>query len=253
MNYLGAYRVQAYLKFLWQSSNQHGVHSPFVYQLVTRCFYNDQSYPAYEKLKAQRTDLLKALEMASLEKKDHKFQEIVPTTMMSLKRARLLNRLMRYLQVRRAIEIGTSFGLVSAAMATFNKADISNVQQYASAADITRQNFSSWGLNKVKVSSTDLSQMLESLGHTEKQLFDLVYINSQPEPQTSLKYFEQLLPYAHNESVFIIEDIHSSPKAQVSWETLRNHPEVRVSIDTFKWGLIFLRKEQVKEHFVIRV
>jgi len=28
-----------YLKFLLKSSNQHGVHSPFVYDLVTNCFY----------------------------------------------------------------------------------------------------------------------------------------------------------------------------------------------------------------------
>lgn len=29
-----------YLKFLWRSTNAHGVHSPFVYDLVTKCFYN---------------------------------------------------------------------------------------------------------------------------------------------------------------------------------------------------------------------
>ena len=32
----------AYLTFLWRSTNQHGVHSPFVYQLVTQAFYNQK-------------------------------------------------------------------------------------------------------------------------------------------------------------------------------------------------------------------
>ena len=36
---------EKYLLFLWKSTNQHGVHSPFVYRLVTQCFYNTQKIP----------------------------------------------------------------------------------------------------------------------------------------------------------------------------------------------------------------
>lgn len=32
----------SYLKFLIKSTNQHGVHSPFIYNFVTRCLYNKQ-------------------------------------------------------------------------------------------------------------------------------------------------------------------------------------------------------------------
>ena len=31
--------VQPYIQFLWNSKNAHGVHSPFVYSIVTKCFY----------------------------------------------------------------------------------------------------------------------------------------------------------------------------------------------------------------------
>nr|WP_314801154.1 hypothetical protein [uncultured Capnocytophaga sp.] len=34
-----------YLSFLWKSTSEHGVHSPFVYNLVTQCFYNSQKIP----------------------------------------------------------------------------------------------------------------------------------------------------------------------------------------------------------------
>lgn len=34
--------IISYLKFLIRSTNQHGVHSPFVYNFVTRCLYNKQ-------------------------------------------------------------------------------------------------------------------------------------------------------------------------------------------------------------------
>ena len=32
----------SYLQFLLKSTNQHGVHSPFVYSFVTKCLYNNQ-------------------------------------------------------------------------------------------------------------------------------------------------------------------------------------------------------------------
>ena len=32
----------AYLRFLFTSTNQHGIHSPFVYEYVTKCLYNKQ-------------------------------------------------------------------------------------------------------------------------------------------------------------------------------------------------------------------
>lgn len=43
-------KAGSYIKFLWQSKNAHGVHSPFVFELVTQCFYNK----GYEKDFASR-------------------------------------------------------------------------------------------------------------------------------------------------------------------------------------------------------
>ena len=38
-----------------------------------------------------------------------------------------------------------------------------------------------------------------------------------------------------------------------AWKIIQKHPQVTVTIDVFQWGLVFFRREQPKEHFVIRV
>ena len=43
-------KIKSYIKFLWNSKNEHGVHSPFVFDLVTKCFYDKSKYPEYSLL-----------------------------------------------------------------------------------------------------------------------------------------------------------------------------------------------------------
>ncbi|HET8753957.1 MAG TPA: class I SAM-dependent methyltransferase, partial [Salinimicrobium sp.] len=71
--------------------------------------------------------------------------------------------------------------------------------------------------------------------------------------EATLNYFEKLLPLAHNDSVFIFDDIHWSAEMEEAWEIIKEHPSVKISIDTFQWGIVFFRKEQEKEHFWIRM
>ncbi|MFD1079748.1 O-methyltransferase, partial [Longispora fulva] len=79
------------------------------------------------------------------------------------------------------------------------------------------------------------------------------YFDGNHQKKATLEYFEKLFPTAHNDSVFIFDDIHWSKEMEEAWEEIKAHPAVRVTIDTFSWGFVFFRREQEKEHFTIRV
>ena len=42
-------QVLLYLRFWWHSKNEHGVHSPFVFDLITKCFYYRSTHTIYNK------------------------------------------------------------------------------------------------------------------------------------------------------------------------------------------------------------
>ncbi len=83
--------------------------------------------------------------------------------------------------------------------------------------------------------------------------FDLIYFDGNHQKSATLQYFESLLPTAHNDSVFIFDDIHLSEEMEDAWKEIKKHPKVQVTIDTFYLGLVFFRREQAKEHFKIRL
>lgn len=58
--------------------------------------------------------------------------------------------------------------------------------------------------------------------------------------------------FSSNTCIFI-EGIHQSAENRNLWMDLIQDPQVIVSIDAFRFGLLFFRKEQLKEHFILRV
>ena len=57
----------------------------------------------------------------------------------------------------------------------------------------------------------------------------------------------------HNDSLIVIANIHKHRNCYKAWEKLVTHPKITVSIDLFCCGLLFIRKEQAKQHFYIRL
>ena len=131
--------LKSYLKFLWSSKNAHGLHSPFVYHLVSRCFYDTTVYPKYNLLKQYRKGLQdspEVLEVTDFGAGSRVFtsnrrtvQQIVSNAGITAKNGELLFRLSRYFQPQSILEIGTSLGLATAALAAGSpKATITSLE-----------------------------------------------------------------------------------------------------------------------------
>jgi predicted O-methyltransferase YrrM len=255
------YQIKAYLKFLLKSTNQHGVHSPFVFNLVTKCFYDKTIYKEYKEIEQYRTSLLKnknTIEVTDLgvgskttkhSKRD--ISQIAKNVSTSKRRAKLLYRLVKYFNCKNNLELGTSLGIGTQALSLGNpNGNATTIEGCPNLAKFSRENFKLHHLHNIEVITGDFSEVLKTL---KENTFDLVYFDGNHQKEATLNYFEALLSNAHNDSVFIFDDIYWSKDMTSAWEIIKQHPKVTVSIDTFYWGFIFFRKEQQKEHFTIRL
>lgn len=266
------FQIKSYLQFLWHSKNEHAVHSPFVFNLLTKCFYDRKSKPEYQVLKNYRNSLLennKTIEVTDFGAGSKVFKsntrainKIARTAGISPKRARLLFRIANYFQAdpsdsepaeQTILELGTSLGLATAALALGNpKAKITTLEGCSNTLSIANTQLQQFGLTHVNSVVTQFETYLDNLRLSPLD-FRLIYFDGNHSKKATLEYFELLLPSISNDTVWIFDDIHWSKEMEEAWKTIQKHPKVTVTIDTFQWGLVFFRREQPKEHFIIRV
>lgn len=261
------FQIKSYLKFLWKSKNEHGVHSPFVFNLLTKCFYDRKPEPEYAILKNYRNSLLEnknTIEVTDFGAGSKVFKsnkrpisKIAKTAGITPKRAELLFRIVNYFQPESILEIGTSLGLATSALALGSrslgtKAKIITLEGCPETAKTAQDQFGKFGLANVNSVVTEFNSYLSNFKPQTLNL-KLIYFDGNHSKTATLDYFELLLPTITNDSVWIFDDIHWSKDMEEAWEIIKTHPKVTVTIDTFQWGLVFFRREQPKEHFVIRV
>jgi predicted O-methyltransferase YrrM len=256
------FQIKSYLKFLWNSKNEHGVHSPFVFSLLTKCFYDKESKPEYSTLNNYRKSLLENKNFIDVTDfgagskvfKSNKRQiaKIAKTAGISKKRAELLFRVTLYFKPKNILEIGTSLGLATSAFAFGNpKAKITTLEGCPETSSVAKTQFQKFNFNNVENIISEFKQYFINL-NLETRSFQLIYFDGNHSKKATLDYFEYLLPTIDNDSVWIFDDIHWSSDMEEAWEAIKKHPKVKVTIDTFQWGFVFFRREQEKEHFIIR-
>jgi predicted O-methyltransferase YrrM len=258
------FQIKSYLKFLWHSKNEHAVHSPFVFNLITKCFYDKEFKPQYQVLKEYRNSLLEnntTIEVTDFgagckvfKSNTRQINKIAKTAGISPKRAELLFRITNYFQPETILEIGTSLGLATSALALGNpNSYILSLEGCNNTLTIAENLFNKKFSNiNYEFVNTKFDYLLKAF-NLQPTIFDLIFFNSNHSKTATLNYFELLLPTISNDAVWIFNNTHCSKEMEEAWAIIKKHPKVTVTIDTFQWGLVFFRKEQLKEHFVIRI
>ena len=81
----------------------------------------------------------------------------------------------------------------------------------------------------------------------------MVFIDGDHRENSLLENISMLSSSIQDDSIIIIDDIHLSQEMERAWKKIIAMPEVRLSIDLFRLGLLFFREEMQKQHLMLKI
>jgi len=81
---------------------------------------------------------------------------------------------------------------------------------------------------------------------------DMLYIDGDHRSKPTLSYLNAALPFLHEGSIVIFDDIHWNSDMEKAWQQITEKDALTVTLDLYQFGLAFLHKGQAKQHFRIK-
>lgn len=255
-------RISSYLSHLVKARTRHGVHSPFIYDLASNVLRVTDDRPEFAAIERLRDELLhsdRTIQVNDLGAGSHVLDrpvrnvaDIARTSLKPARQGQLLFRIARYFDPATVLELGTSFGLSTLYLARgAENGRVITIEGCPRTQRIAQGHFEQLHQRNIDAQLGSFHTRLPEVLRKVDDL-DLVFIDGHHLKEPTIAYFELCLSKAHNDTVFIVDDIHWSRGMEEAWDHLRVHPDVSVSVDLYDMGLLFLRQEQAPQHFRLR-
>ncbi len=237
----------------------HGIHSPFVYEFIKNVLEKKPEIQVLDLIERHIADLRKMKEKIPVtdlgagskhfSQKRRTVKSIAKISGSGKKYGRLLYHLVDYFKPSTIIELGTCLGAGTSYLAAGNsRAKVFSIEGdhelFQRAQHITAKS----GFNHVKLIHGNFDDELPYLLHKIDSV-DLVLFDGNHRKNPTLRYFQQCLARRNNQTIFIFDDIRWSDDMWAAWKEIIHHPDVTVSIDLFRMGIVFFKKELSKQNF----
>ena len=198
------HKIVSFFCFIIKSKNEHGVHSPFVFDLITSCFYKTKSkndltiFLNYKKELSKNNSLSEISNFNFMSRfllsHKRKRSRIFKDSEISNKRARLLIHLIQYLKPKNILEIGTGFGINTVVLSSAQRnSKITTLDENEQTVNVIKEMFKKNTFKHVKFLTGNFDITLPQVFNNN--IYDFIYFKGSCENKTTLNYFESSLSY----------------------------------------------------------
>lgn len=217
----------------------YGVHSPFVYNLITKVIEERCPYYHFSDIELLRKQL-----------RLHPLAGFATGKAIRPKQGALLFRLANYFRPRNILQIGASAGLSTLYLTSYAQGlrcvTLEKVPAYALVA---REVYRKGARTPIELHIGNYEALLPGILKKMKTL-DFVFFNT-PDEDSSLYLFETCMAYARAETVFVFQGIKTNRGMRELWKTICASPSVTVTLDLYSMGIVFLNKKLHKRNYSV--
>jgi predicted O-methyltransferase YrrM len=253
------HRLLSYLQYRLKAKNEHAFHSPFVYDFVTKVVYTDKTFYAFdtiEKLRWQLQNDHSIIELEELGAKEKgtytkKVSTIAQQAVLPKKYAQLLFKCIDYFKCTKILEIGTNLGITAAYLASANsKAKVVSIEGNPNLSNLAIKNSQTLGLHNTQIITALFDDSLPTL--LNENNFDFIYVDGNHTEAATLRYFDWIKATATENTIVVFDDIYWSMGMTEAWQVIKKDTSISLTLDFYKFGMVFFKSDRVKQDFVVR-
>jgi len=254
--------IKHFIKYACQSKSKFRVHSPFVFSFILDIleYKSPKSGNLYRKIDNYYTNISEKMSIQNnagagsvvlANNQKINLTSFIKKVGLPYKYGIVLENIAEKYACSNNLELGTSLGISTSFLAANPNNQLTTIEANPFFYNNAKQAFTTIKRNNITFVNALFEDILPQIGK-EKQFFSLIFIDGDHTLKATLDNFNTIKAYLNENSIVILDDIYWSREMTQAWEIIKKDKDVTLSIDLFRIGIVFFRKEiHQKEDFVL--
>lgn len=257
---MNLYQVTAFVRHLLASSSTagHGVHSPYIYEFLTKTVRNESNPDIVSRVERLRHEMLsdpRTIRVTDLGAGPaggaggkRRVSEIAASASLPARQVALLSRIAESIRNNSVfkgeqnkngiiLELGTSLGISTLALSlAAPERQVVTVEGCPVLAGIAGENLRKHAATNTRVINMEFSQALATLRHRGTRV-SMAFIDGNHRAEALIQYTETLKSLGE-EMIIVADDINLNREMYNAWCSLTKSGIASASMETFRFGIL---------------